>query len=186
MELKESTCLTSGSTTKQNSMVLAQRQTYRSMEQNRKPRDESTHLQTPYLRQRRQEYTMDRVGHNWSDLACMHACVGEGNGNPLQYSCLENPLDRGAWWAAVHRVAQSQTRLKRLSMLACVGEENGNPLSYSCLENSMDRGAWQATVHGVAESQAYWVTNTFPSLMYLVPFCYLFSGCFCSSSVCFF
>ena len=38
--------------------------------------------------------------------------VGEGNGNPLQYSCLENPVDRRAWWAAVHRVAQSQTRLK--------------------------------------------------------------------------
>ena len=42
-------------------------------------------------------------------------CIGEGNGNPLQYSCLENPTDRGAWWAAVHRVAQSQTRLKWLS-----------------------------------------------------------------------
>ena len=40
---------------------------------------------------------------------------GGGNGNPLQYSCLENPLDRGAWQATVHRVAQSQTRLKRLS-----------------------------------------------------------------------
>ena len=38
----------------------------------------------------------------------------EGNGNPLQYSCLENPVDRGAWWAAVQRVAQSRTRLKRL------------------------------------------------------------------------
>ena len=36
---------------------------------------------------------------------------GEGNGTPLQYSCLENPMDRGAWWAAVHGVAQSQTRL---------------------------------------------------------------------------
>jgi len=36
---------------------------------------------------------------------------GEGNGNPLQYSCLENPMDRGAWWAAVHGVAKSQTRL---------------------------------------------------------------------------
>ena len=36
---------------------------------------------------------------------------GEGNGNPLQYSCLENPMDRGAWWATVHRVAKSQTRL---------------------------------------------------------------------------
>ena len=37
---------------------------------------------------------------------------GRGHGNPLQYSCLENPIDRGAWWAAVHRVAKSQTQLK--------------------------------------------------------------------------
>ena len=40
---------------------------------------------------------------------------GEGNGTPLQYSHLENPIDGGAWWAAVHAVAQSRTRLKRLS-----------------------------------------------------------------------
>ena len=40
---------------------------------------------------------------------------GEGNGNPLQYSCLENSVDRGAWQATVHGVAKSQTRLKRLS-----------------------------------------------------------------------
>ena len=45
---------------------------------------------------------------------------GGGHGNPLQYSCLENPMDRGAWWSTVHRVAKSQTRLKRLSMHACV------------------------------------------------------------------
>ena len=38
-------------------------------------------------------------------------CEGEGNGTPLQYSCLENPMDGGAWWAAVHGVAKSQTRL---------------------------------------------------------------------------
>ena len=38
--------------------------------------------------------------------------MGEGNGNPLQYSCLENPMDGGAWWAAVHGVARSQTRLR--------------------------------------------------------------------------
>ena len=43
------------------------------------------------------------------------SCIGEGNGNPLQCSCLENPRDAGAWWAAVYGVAQSQTRLKRLS-----------------------------------------------------------------------
>ena len=40
----------------------------------------------------------------------------EGNGNLLQYSCLENPMDGGAWWAAVHGVAQSRTRLKQLSI----------------------------------------------------------------------
>ena len=39
------------------------------------------------------------------------SCTGEGNGNPLQYSCLENPRDGGAWWAAVYGIAQSQTQL---------------------------------------------------------------------------
>ena len=43
------------------------------------------------------------------------SCIGEGNGNPLQCSCLENPRDGGAWWAAIYGVAQSRTRLKRLS-----------------------------------------------------------------------
>ena len=43
------------------------------------------------------------------------SCIGEGNGSPLQCSCLENPRDSGAWWAAVYGVAQSRTRLKRLS-----------------------------------------------------------------------
>ena len=43
------------------------------------------------------------------------SCIGERNGNPLQCSCLENPRDGGAWWAAVYGVAQSRTRLKRLS-----------------------------------------------------------------------
>ena len=44
--------------------------------------------------------------------------LGGGHGNPLQYSCLENPMDRGVWWATVHRIAQSQTGLKQLSMQA--------------------------------------------------------------------
>ena len=43
------------------------------------------------------------------------SCIGEGNGNPLQCSCLENPRDGGGWWAAIYGVAQSRTRLKRLS-----------------------------------------------------------------------
>ena len=48
----------------------------------------------------------------FSDACTM---TGEGNGNPLEYSCLENPMDRGAWWATVHGFAKSWTRLKRLS-----------------------------------------------------------------------
>ena len=44
---------------------------------------------------------------------------GRGHSNPLQYSCLENPMDRGAWWATVHGATQSQTQPKRLSMQAC-------------------------------------------------------------------
>ena len=59
-----------------------------------------------------------RVGHDWSDLAAAEAAaghlVGEGNGNPLQCSCLENPGDGGAWWAAVygsHRVGHDWSEL---------------------------------------------------------------------------
>ena len=50
----------------------------------------------------------------WLKWLSMHARNGEGNGNSLQYSCLENPRDRGAWWAAIYGVAQSWTLLKRL------------------------------------------------------------------------
>ena len=42
---------------------------------------------------------------------------GGGNGNPLQYACLKNPMDRGAWWATVHRVAKSQIRLSNLAFM---------------------------------------------------------------------
>ena len=52
------------------------------------------------------------VRHDWETSL---SCIGEGNGNPLQCSCLENPRDGGAWWGAVHGVAESWTRLKWLS-----------------------------------------------------------------------
>ena len=60
--------------------------------------------------------------------------VREGNGTPLQYSCLENPMDGGAWQAVVHGVARSRTRLSDFTFtfhfsLSCTGEGNGNPLS---------------------------------------------------------
>ena len=54
-----------------------------------------------------------RVGHDWATLLSL-SCIGEGNSNPAQCSCLENPRDGGAWWAALSGVAQSQTRLKWL------------------------------------------------------------------------
>ncbi|KAI4549228.1 hypothetical protein MG293_001558 [Ovis ammon polii] len=53
--------------------------------------------------------------------------IGEGNGNPLQCSCLENPRDRGAWWAAVYGVAQSRTRLKRLSSSSSSSKTHSKP-----------------------------------------------------------
>ena len=55
------------------------------------------------------------------------SCIGEGNGNPLQCSCLENPRDRGAWWAAVYAVTQSRTWLKQLSSSIKPGRNVGDP-----------------------------------------------------------
>ena len=90
-----------------------------------------------------------------STSICESLGVGEGNGTPLQYSCLENLMDGGAWWAAVHGVAKSQTRLSDFFhfSLSCIGEGNGNPLQCSCLENPRDGGAWWAAVYGVARSR---------------------------------
>ena len=51
----------------------------------------------------------------WLHFHFSLSCIGEGNGNPLQCSCLENPRDGGAWWAAFYAVAQSRTQLKQLS-----------------------------------------------------------------------
>ena len=58
---------------------------------------------------------MGSLRTEWLHFRFLLSCIGEGNGNPLQYSCLENPRDGNAWWAAVYGVAQSWTRLKRLS-----------------------------------------------------------------------
>ena len=61
-----------------------------------------------------QSMVLLRVGQDWATSLSL-SCIGEGNGNPLQCSCLENPRDPGAWWAAVYGVTQSWTRLKQLS-----------------------------------------------------------------------
>ena len=75
-----------------------------------------------------------RVGHDWAtSLSLFLSCIGEGNSNPLQCSCLENPRDGGAWWAAICGVAQSRTRLKWRS-------------SSSSSRQIIWRTAWQPTL----------------------------------------
>ena len=59
------------------------------------------------------------------------SCIGEGNGNLLQCSFLENPRDGGAWWAVIYGVTQSRTRLKRLSSSSCTGSDLGRVNSAS-------------------------------------------------------
>ena len=92
------------------------------------------------------------------NVYCLSSLVthdGEGNGTPLQYSCLENPLDGGAWKAAVHGVAKGRARLSDFTFtfhFSCIGEGNGNPLQCPCLENPRDGGAWWAAVYAVAQS----------------------------------
>ena len=87
----------------------------------------------------------------WSQFLQVVKAAGKGNGTPLQYSCLENPMDGGAWWAAVHGVATEQLHFH--FSLSCIGEGNGNSLQCSCLENPRDRGAWWAAVYGITQSQ---------------------------------
>ena len=81
--------------------------------------------------------------------------IGEGNGTPLQYSCLENPMDRGAWWAAVHGVAKSRTWLSDFIFTFHVHEleKEMETHSCSCLENPRDGGAWWAAICGVTQSR---------------------------------
>ena len=81
---------------------------------------------------------------------------GEGNGTPLQYSCLENPMDGGARWAAVHGIAKSQTRLSDFTFtfhFHALEKETATHSSVLCLENPRDGAAWWASVYGVAQSR---------------------------------
>ena len=97
--------------------------------------------------------------------------------NPLQYSCLENFMDRGAWQVMVYSVAKGWTWLKQLSTHTnqdfpsafaikekcntLAREDNSTPLQYSCLENPMDGGAWWVAVHGVTKSRTWLSIFTF-------------------------
>ena len=80
--------------------------------------------------------------------------VREGNGNPLQYSCLETPMDGGAWWAAVHGVVKSRTQLRDFTFTFHFHALEKEMATHSSvgLENPRDVGAWWAAVYGVAQS----------------------------------
>ena len=71
----------------------------------------------------------------WLHFHFSLSCTGEGNGNPLQCSCLENPMDGGAWWAAVYGVAQSRTRLTRLSSSSSSSSSNDMAIQTSISMN---------------------------------------------------
>ena len=76
----------------------------------------------------------------WLHFHFSVSCIGEGNGNPLQCSCLENPRDRGAWCASVYGVAQSRTRLKRLS-----SSSSSIPLNILVWHNHLVSPEWLIT-----------------------------------------
>ena len=85
-----------------------------------------------------------------------YICVdGEGNGTPLQYSCLENPMDKGAWWAAVHGVAKSWTRLSEFTFtFHCHALEKEMATHSSVLAWRIPgMVGWWAAIYGVAQSQ---------------------------------
>ena len=73
------------------------------------------------------DMNLSKLGEAVENSGCLACYAGEGNGNPLQYSCLANPMDRGAWWAAVYGVAQSRTRLKQLSSSSSSSGEQWMP-----------------------------------------------------------
>ena len=82
--------------------------------------------------------------------------IREGNGTPLQYSCLENPMDRGAWWAAVHGVAKSQTRLSDFTLtfhFDALEKEMATHSSVLAWRIPGTGGAWWAAVYGVTQSR---------------------------------
>ena len=97
-----------------------------------------------------------RVRHDW---VTSFSRSGEGNGNPLQYSCLENPRDRGAWWAAVYGVAQSRIWLKRLSssssIMSSANSESFTSHSICCCSVEFD----SLQPHGLQHTRLYCVLS---------------------------
>ena len=95
--------------------------------------------------------------HQYDNYDYLSKPAGEGNGTPLQYSCLENPMDGGAWWAAVHGVAKSRIRLSDFTFTVhfhALEKEMAIHSKCSCLANPRGGGAWWAAVYGVSQSRA--------------------------------
>ena len=121
--------------------------------------------------------TTERLHFNFS-----LSCIREGNGNPLQCSCLENPRDRGAWWAAVYGVAQSRTWLKRLS------SSSSSSITYRRLAALRERMqcylclSWILTCFSpISPDPCMLCHQVFGSVLIRLPRCCLHSSPSCSS-----
>jgi len=106
-----------------------------------------------------------RVGYDWAtSFHFSFPCIGEGNGNPLQCSCLENPRDGGAWWAALYGVTQSRTRLKRLSSSSSRGNKIVNNLEVLVTQScpARDCSSPDSSIHGILQARILeWVAIPF-------------------------
>ena len=94
-----------------------------------------------------------------------HISFSQNSGNPLQYSCLANPMDGGAWWAAVHGVTRSWTWLSDFTLFFhfhALEKEMATPLQCSYLGNPRDWEAWWAAIYGVTQSrtQLKWLSSS--------------------------
>ena len=130
------------------------------------------------LRQNSKQY----IVHSASKML-LSPVLGEGNGTPLRYSCLENPMDGGAWWAAVHGVAKSRTRLSDFTVSFHFPALEEEMATHSSVLAWRIPGMGEAAVCGVAQSRTRlkWLSSTCPGNPQLswisVIFCYFF--CFC-------
>ena len=119
---------------------------------------------------------------------------GEGNGTPLQYSCLENPMDGGAWWAAVHGVAKSRTRLSDFTFtfhFHALEKEMATHSSVLAWRIPGTGEAWWAAVYGVTQSQtrlkrlssregfqsSLWMKSPVTGIPLLVLLCSFYNSC---------
>ena len=111
--------------------------------------------------------TLSRFCHHPVSIPGSGRSPGEGNGNPLQYSCLENPMDRGAWWATVHGVAKSRTRLSDYTYLLTYFLPRSKHLLISWLKSP-------SAVISEPKKRKYVATSTFsPSICHAVSSAFL-------------